>query len=157
MKEREERLSAIKRLINNQTIHSQEELLDYLLKENFKVTQATLSRDLKLLKVGKISDGWKGYYYSLPGDEERRDSETIFIQDVQRAFLSIQFSGNLAVIHTLPGHANSVASALDKLNIAGMIGTIAGDDTIFAVLQEDCKHSDVKKSIKKRIPNLEIQ
>ena len=110
MKEREARLHAIKRLIKGQTIHSQEELLDFLLKENHKVTQATLSRDLKLLKVGKVSDGWNGYYYTLPGEEDRRDSEAVFIQDVQRAFLSIKFSGNLAVIHTLPGHADSFRS-----------------------------------------------
>ncbi|MBN1646530.1 MAG: ArgR family transcriptional regulator [Spirochaetales bacterium] len=156
MKEREARLSAIKRLINNRTIHSQEELLDYLIKENYKVTQATLSRDLKLLKVGKISDGWKGYYYSMPGEEERRDSESIFIQDVQRAFLSIKFSGNLAVIHTLPGHADSVAYAMDKLNISELIGTIAGDDTIFAVLREGSTYEEVREILKKRIPNLEI-
>lgn len=156
MKEREIRLQAIKRLIKGQTIHSQEELLDHLLKENHKVTQATLSRDLKLLKVGKVSDGWNGYYYTLPGEEERRDSETIFIQDVQRAFISIKFSGNLAVIHTLPGHADSVAYALDKLNIQEIIGTIAGDDTIFAVLKENAEHNAVRDAIKRRIPTLEI-
>lgn len=156
MKEREARLHAIKHLIKSQTIHSQEELLDYLVTEGYKVTQATLSRDLKLLKVGKVSDGWNGYYYTLPGEEERRDSESIFIQDVQRAFISIKFSGNLAVVLTLPGHADSVAYALDKLNIPEIIGTIAGDDTIFAVLKEQLNHDTVKESIRQRIPGLEM-
>ena len=156
MKEREARLHAIKRLIKSQTIHSQEELLECLIKENYQVTQATLSRDLKLLKVGKVSDGWNGYYYTLPGEEERRDNETVFVQDIQRAFISVKFSGNIAVINTLPGHADSVAYALDKLGIPDLLGTIAGDDTIFAVMNENSDRDLLINALRQRIPSLEI-
>ena len=65
MRERQNRLSKIKDLIKNNRIESQESLLELLSKAGFMVTQATLSRDLKMLKVGKISDGWTGYYLSL--------------------------------------------------------------------------------------------
>ena len=73
MKERTSRLKAIKKLIKNNRIESQEELSGHLQKQGFDVTQATLSRDLKLLKVGKISDGNSGYVYTLPGEEERNE------------------------------------------------------------------------------------
>ena len=65
MKERQSRLKAIKNLIKNNTIESQDDLLALLLKEGYDVTQATLSRDLKLLKVGKVPDGQNGYKYAL--------------------------------------------------------------------------------------------
>ena len=69
MKERISRLKTIRKLIKNYRIESQDALLAYLEKEGFEVTQATLSRDLKLLKVGKISDGNTGYVYTLPGED----------------------------------------------------------------------------------------
>ena len=66
MKERHNRLAVVKELIKNNRIDNQDTLLELLRQEGFNVTQATLSRDLKMLKVGKISDGWSGYYYALP-------------------------------------------------------------------------------------------
>ena len=75
MKERLTRLKSIRKLIKNYRIESQETLLGYLLKEGYEVTQATLSRDLKLLKVGKVSDGHNGSVYTLPGEDERRESD----------------------------------------------------------------------------------
>ena len=84
MKERQSRLKAIKNLIKNNTIESQDDLLDLLLKEGFEVTQATLSRDLKLLKVGKVPDGRGGYMYAFPGDDENAESQAIYVQDFLR-------------------------------------------------------------------------
>ena len=77
MKERQSRLKAIKSLIKNNIIESQDDLLSLLLAEGFEVTQATLSRDLKLLKVGKIPDGQNGYMYALPGEGENAETEAI--------------------------------------------------------------------------------
>ena len=112
MKERHTRLSVLKELIKNNRIDNQDTLLDLLAKEGFSVTQATLSRDLKMLKVGKISDGWSGYYYALPENDLISESEKSYIQDVRRGVVSIEFSGNFGVIKTRSGHANSVALAL---------------------------------------------
>ena len=87
-----------------------------------------------MLKVGKISDGWSGYYYSLPENDLVSESEKSYIQDVRRGIISIEFSGNFGVVKTRPGHANSVGIALDILAIPEILGTLAGDDTIFVIL-----------------------
>jgi transcriptional regulator of arginine metabolism len=103
MRERHNRLAVVKELIKNNRIDNQDTLLEMLRTEGYSVTQATLSRDLKMLKVGKISDGWSGYYYSLPENDLISESEKSYIQDVRRGILSIEFSGNFGVIKTRPG------------------------------------------------------
>ena len=133
MRERQNRLAKIKELMKANRIDSQEMLLELLTREGYNVTQATLSRDLKMLKVGKISDGWSGYYYALPENELISESEKSYIQDVRRGVLSIEFSRNIGVIKTRQGHADSVALALDILAIPEILGTVAGDDTIFVI------------------------
>ena len=127
MKERLTRLKAIRKLIKNYRIESQEALLAYLEKEGFEVTQATLSRDLKLLKVGKIADGNSGYVYTLPGEDERQESELIYVQDFLRGYVSIDWSGNIVVIKTFPGHANTVSNALDNMNMDEILVVVALD------------------------------
>ena len=78
MKDRAERLRAVRQIIKEHRISSQEELLDHLRDLGFAVTQATLSRDLKLLKVGKSSEGSDGYYYTLPTEEELREIVNLY-------------------------------------------------------------------------------
>jgi transcriptional regulator of arginine metabolism len=155
MKERNTRLSVVKELIKNNRIDNQDTLLELLAKEGYKVTQATLSRDLKMLKVGKISDGWSGYYYSLPDNDLISESEKSYIQDVRRGVLSIEFSYNFGVIKTRSGHANSVALALDVLALPEILGTLAGDDTIFVILREGVTKEDLLESFKLRIPEID--
>jgi transcriptional regulator of arginine metabolism len=155
LKERLTRLKTVRKLIKNYRIESQEELLGYLQKEGFEVTQATLSRDLKLLKVGKISDGHSGYVYTLPDEEERRESEQIYIQDFLRGYVSIDYSGNIVVIKTFGGHADAVSNALDALNMDEILGTVAGDNCIFACLREGVTGPRFLKALKLRIPDLE--
>jgi len=155
LKERLTRLKTVRKLIKNYRIESQEELLGYLQKEGFEVTQATLSRDLKLLKVGKVSDGHSGYVYTMPDDDERRESEQIYIQDFLRGYVSIEFSGNIVVIKTFSGHADSVCAAIDQLNLDDIIGTIAGDNCIFACLREGVTGEQFMENLKLKIPELE--
>ncbi|WP_288602210.1 ArgR family transcriptional regulator [uncultured Treponema sp.] len=155
MKERLTRLKTVRKLIKNYRIESQEELLGHLQKEGFEVTQATLSRDLKLLKVGKVSDGHAGYVYTLPDENERRESEQIYIQDFLRGYVSIDFSGNIVVIKTFGGHADAVSNALDAMNMDEILGTVAGDNCIFACLREGVTGDEFLKSLKLRIPELE--
>ena len=121
MRERSNRLAVVKELIKNNRIDNQDTLLDMLKHEGYHVTQATLSRDLKMLKVGKISDGWSGYYYALPENDMVSESEKSYIQDVRRGILSIEFSGNIGVVKTRPGHANSVGIALDILALPDLL------------------------------------
>ena len=155
LKERLNRLKTVRKLIKNYRIESQEELLGYLQKEGFEVTQATLSRDLKLLKVGMVSDGHAGYVYTLPDDEDRRESELIYVQDFMRGYVSIDFSGNIVVIKTFGGHADAVSNALDALNMDEILGTVAGDNCIFACLREGVTGQQFMKSLKQRIPDIE--
>lgn len=155
MRERQNRLAKIKELMKTNRIDSQEMLLELLTKEGYNVTQATLSRDLKMLKVGKISDGWSGYYYALPENELISESEKSYIQDVRRGVLSIEFSRNIGVIKTRQGHADSVALALDILAIPEILGTVAGDDTIFVILREGMTKEDLTESFKTRIPEID--
>ena len=141
MKGRNVRLKSIKKLIKSCRIESQETLLGLLQQEGYEVTQATLSRDLKLLKVGKVSDGHDGYVYTLPDDENRQDSELTMAQDFLRGYISIECSGNIAVIKTYSGHA---------------IGTIAGgDNCVFACIREGYTGNQFIASLKQKIPEVE--
>ncbi len=115
------RLARLRQLVARGGAHSQEELLGLLHREGFAVTQATLSRDLKYLRVGKLPDGQGGYRYGL-AETGAPASEAGLIEDFRRGFMSIEFSGNQGVIKTLPGHASSVAFALDNLRRAGGAG-----------------------------------
>lgn len=155
MKERQARLKSIKNLIKENIIESQDDLLNLLVKEGYDVTQATLSRDLKLLKVGKVPDGKSGYMYALPGEDENGENEAIYVQDFLRGYISIDFSGNIVVIKTFPGHANTVCNALDNLNMDEVLGTVAGDNCMFACLREGVTDDDFMEKLKKHIPGIE--
>lgn len=156
MTSRPDRLKIIQNIIENNAITSQEQLLRLLEETKVNVTQATLSRDLKMLKVGKISDGSKGYIYTLPSVMNLKESEQQYINDFKRGFLSISFSQNICVIKTLPGHANSTAAAIDNLSFDEVLGSIAGDDTIMVTLNEKYTRDSFIKNIKAKIENLEI-
>ena len=155
MKERQSRLKAIRKLIKSNKIESQEVLLNHLLQEGFEVTQATLSRDLKRLKVGKVSDGANGYVYTLPGEDEHPENEQIFVQDFLRGYVSIEWNGNIVVIKTFSGFANSVSNAIDSLGLDEVLGTVAGDNCIFACLRQGVSGEDFMAALKKRIPDLD--
>ncbi|MBI9099930.1 MAG: ArgR family transcriptional regulator, partial [Spirochaetaceae bacterium] len=146
-----------KRIIRENFVSSQEQLLNMLQENNITVTQATLSRDLKMLNVSKISNEKDGYHYHLPSEKEEKEAEKYLVEDIARGFLSMEFSGNLAILKTLPGHANTVAIALDKLEGLPLIGTIAGDDAILIVLKEGADKNTVIESLKNRIPDLEYE
>ena len=155
MKDRSDRLKVIRKIIRNNRVESQEELLNLLAKEDLKVTQATLSRDLKLLKVGKVSDGHAGHVYTLPGEEESRYTEQIYVQDFLRGYVSIDWNGNIVVIKTFGGHADAVSNALDNMNLDEVLGTIAGENCIFACLKEGVSGEQFYEALKKIIPNLD--
>ena len=154
MKDRLARQKAIKRQIRNNHVSNQEDLLAQLHKEGFDVTQATLSRDLKSLRVGKIYDGVSGYYYAIPSEEQVKESMKQYTQDLLRGWLSIQFSRNLGVVKTLAGHADSVAIALDNMDIKELLGTVAGDDTIILVLEESADSDQLFADLVKKVPEI---
>jgi transcriptional regulator of arginine metabolism len=135
MKNKTKRLIAIRKLIENEQIASQEELLFRLRQEGVEATQSTLSRDLKFMRVGKIPHKDKGYVYIVPGPPHVDPGEKASTV-VTDSMLSIDFSGNLAVIRTLPGYAKAVTVLIDNERYLEVLGTIGGDDTILIVTRE---------------------
>ena len=155
MKRRTERLLAIKRIISTFSISSQDELMDKLAELDYSYTQATLSRDLKFLKVGKFADEIKGTRYILPEMQTvKEDSETDKKFPVS-GFQTLEFTNNLAVIRTLPGFAGGIASAIDNLKAYEILGTIAGDDTILIIPRENIPQSNIKNLLAMVIPEIE--
>ena len=151
--ERSARLIVMREIIENRKVDSQEMLLKSLKEQGFDITQATLSRDLKYLKAGKVPDGRGGYSYAFYNSQSKAGSDKSLAQDFMRGYLSFAFSGNLVVIKTLPGHANTVAFALDNLEIDKILGTLAGDDTILVVLLDGVGRNELIEAIAERIPD----
>ena len=152
MGNRTERLLAIKELISSKKISSQEELLTLLEERGLNFTQATLSRDLKFLKVNKISDPVKGYVYELPAQHViQNDLATSY---AAQGFVSIQFARKLGIIKTMPGYAPSIALLIDKANHFEIVATIAGDDTILIIPHDNVSENDVINALVLIIPEL---
>ncbi|MBA4410413.1 MAG: ArgR family transcriptional regulator [Bacteroidota bacterium] len=156
MKNRTKRQLAIKQAILSGRISSQDELLHIMKDQGYELTQATLSRDLRILKVAKVSDQALGYVYVIPEavntENQRENSRVNFLAD---GFRDLQFSGNLAVMRTMPGYASSLAVVIDKAEQYEIIGTIAGDDTILIIMREGVTHSDLINSLILIMPKLE--
>lgn len=143
MKTRTQRLLAIRKIIEGESISNQDELLKKLDRAGFELTQATLSRDLKFLQAGKRPDKEKGYVYALPGNDNNPAAREGNVNFPPNGFLSIEFAWNLAVIRTMPGYANSIAVAIDGMNAFEILGTVAGDDTILVIPREGISREDV--------------
>ena len=157
MKVKNSRLEALRLIISSQQLGSQDELLAALQKEGFKLTQATLSRYLKQLKVAKAASMSGNYVYVLPNETMyKRVSTPNSIREMMKVpgFVSINYSGNMGVIKTRPGYASSIAWNIDNSDIPEIIGTIAGDDTIFIVIKEGVRHQDVTDALSDVVPNI---
>lgn len=157
MKSKNSRLDAIKMIISSKEIGSQEELLQELTGEGFRLTQATLSRDLKQLKVAKAASMNGNYVYVLPNNtmyKRMTEPHPATEMMMYSGFVSIDFSANLAVVKTRPGYASRLAYDIDMHNCYEILGTIAGDDTILLVIREGCTHAEVKQALSHIIPNI---
>jgi transcriptional regulator of arginine metabolism len=156
MKARLQRQVAVRNIVSQNKVTGQEQMLMLLKRKGFNLTQATLSRDIKSLKIVKAPDPHGGYIYLLPAEQfESRKGKSVtgsgFLAD---GFVSIDFSGNMAVIKTKPAYASSFAAAIDEAATFEILGTIAGDDTIFLVLREGVEKGDLIEFLEKIIPNL---
>ena len=160
MKTKESRMETLKMLISSQELGSQEALLKAWKKEGFVLTQATLSRDLKQLKVAKAASMNGKYLYVLPNEtmykrvtSSKRASEML----QSSGFVSINFSGQLAVIKTRPGYASAIAYNLDSQDLPNILGSIAGDDTIFLAIKQGVTHQDILEDLSQVIPGINGQ
>ena len=145
MKGKLERQRIIREVIKDNRVSNQEELSTLLEQRGLCVAQATLSRDIRELRITKIHDD-NGYSYSLPQPGMLRSvlHESSMTSD---SIDSLEFSGSMAVIKTRPGHAGMIASIIDEGHLPEVMGTLAGDDTILLVLREGFAHDDVAGSL----------
>ena len=159
---KKKRLEIIQKIIMTHKIESQIELLQFLNESGIEVTQATLSRDLKQLKVAKMPDYSGRYIYSIAHNEPKEGIAPIDCARKREpvmavgGFKSIDFSGNIAVIKTTPGCAGSIAYAIDSDIVPEIVGTVAGDDTIFIVLKEGVSHEVAYQILSRYIPTSSI-
>lgn len=144
MSTKKERLEAICRILQTEVVSNQEELLRELTMSGFAVTQATLSRDIKQLKVIKVPDGKGNYAYRLP---EEATPATAVKREAAKVHPNIEFSGNLAVIRTRPGYAMGIASDIDAHAPHEILATIAGDDTILVIPREGIGRERVAEAL----------
>jgi transcriptional regulator of arginine metabolism len=148
---RPERLAAVRELLAGRRIRSQRELAAVLRRRGFRVTQATLSRDLRALGAVRVSDRVGGAVYGAP--EAARPDERA-VRSALTGFIGMTFSGNLAVARTLPGYAASVAAVFDVAGVDGVLGTVAGDDTILVVTAEGVGRAALRRAFVERLPEL---
>lgn len=128
-------------LIGKYPITTQDELLEYLKKEGFDVTQSTVSRDIKKLRLTKSLDSNGKYSYQVP-QTKTLTSANGFSNLFDSSIVSVEYAMNLVVIKTYSGMAQAVCAAIDSMEYDSVVGTIAGDDTIFVA----CKNEYSAKS-----------
>jgi len=155
MKNRVQRQLEIRRIISKGKVRSQEELLAVLKHRGYDLTQATLSRDLKFLQVAKVPHPVRGYVYEIPengqNESRKRQVRENYLAD---GFMSLQFSGNLAVMKTLPGYASSLAVVIDSARKWEILATVAGDDTILIIQREGTTKNDLINALVSIMPKL---
>ena len=123
-------------LINNHEVETQEQLASLLKESGYDVTQATVSRDIRQMKLTKqvTPDGRQKYVYTTADPEVMHDK---YVSVIKAGYVSMDVAGNLLVIRTVSGMAMAVAAAIDALDMPEIIGCIAGDDTIFVAMKSE--------------------
>lgn len=142
------RHAKILEIIERNPIETQEELADELKKNGYNITQATVSRDIKELKLVKVLDENGVYKYASLKEQDSMLSERL-VKVFTESVLSVDYAGNIIVIKTFSGAANAACEAIDVFDFKEIVGTIAGDDTIFALLRNNDNVEVVIDKLKK--------
>ena len=132
-----ERHQEIKRIINTYGIETQDELISHLNKAGFDVTQATISRDIRELKITKALDSYGRYTYMLPIEDSLSRHNAVYGDTIAKSIRSVNYACNTVVLKTYPGLANAVAAGIDSQKIDEVLGCVAGDDTIIVVTKNE--------------------
>jgi transcriptional regulator of arginine metabolism len=129
------RHSKIKEIVERYVIETQEDLADALSKQGIDITQATVSRDIKELMLIKVPTGDGRYRYAFPPEQNIVLSQARMERTFHDSIVTIDYSQNIVVLRTLPGTAQAVAYTIDYVKWPEIIGTVAGDDTIFVLVK----------------------
>lgn len=153
-RKKNERLNAIKRLVSCEVFRSVEQFVELMRTNGYDVNRSTLSRDLLELGMTKMTVG-DGYMYVPSGKQSKPlqpDTTPVVSSQWVNGFVSIRFSGNIAVVKTRNGYAQGLAYDIDMSAPEEIIGTISGADTIFAVLREGISHNEALKVFARFLP-----
>lgn len=138
-----DRQSMILKIIAEQDIETQGQLLEALSERGVKSTQATLSRDLRDMRLVKELGPNGNYRYAEPASNTNDDYEQRLKKILRESVVSYDYAQNFLIIKTLPGLASAACSAFDSMNIDGLVGTLAGDDTAFLALRDNAAALDL--------------
>lgn len=144
------RQTKILELISKKEIETQEELADGLKAMGIEVTQATISRDIKELRLVKIMSKSGKYKYATIGQSQEGVTDRLY-KIFENSVISIDSSMNIIVLKTIPGAAQICASAIDYMGIVDIVGTLAGDDTVFVVIKTTEAVEDILDEFKRNI------
>ena len=131
-----QRQAKIMEIISTTNVETQEQLLQELLSAGFASTQATISRDIKELRIVKELTSFGTYRYTTAAREVPSSFSGRLNTIFRECVTNFDYAQNIIVIHTLPGLANAAASALDAMNMSVVLGTLAGDDTVMVVMRD---------------------
>ena len=152
------RLAIIQELVNVHSPNSQGKLLKLLHERGFTITQTTLSRDIKQLKISKMPNDRGNYTYTNPPQEiinpNRFISKDKAVSILNRGFISFEFSNQLGIIKTRSGHANAMASDINTRASSVIVGTIASENTILIVPREGMSREEIINTLETIIPEI---
>ena len=141
------RQSVIMEIISERDIETQNQLMEALAERGVKSTQATLSRDIRDMRLVKELGPKGNYRYVAAAKQDTPDLDQRLKKIFKESVISYDLAQNILVIKTLPGLANGACSALDGMNIEGLVGTLAGDDTAFLALKDNVCALNLYKEI----------
>lgn len=132
-----QRQAKIMEIISNQNIETQEQLQSALLKEGYRCTQATISRDIKEMRIVKELTSLGTYRYTTTGNEITGTFSSRLNTIFRECVVGYDYAQNIIVIRTMPGLAAAAGSAIDAMNLSTVVGTLAGDDTVMVVMRDN--------------------
>ncbi len=145
---RAQRHQKIMEIVDRRPVETQEELANELIRAGYRVTQATVSRDIKKLGLIKVATEDNRYRYAVPGEGFLVANQTKTKRVFRDSIISLDFSGNIIVVKTTPGAAQAVAQVIDTEKWKEIIGTVAGDDTILVVVKPKSAAQQVVRKFK---------
>ena len=141
------RQEKILEIINKYEVETQEDLIARLIDEGMSLTQATVSRDIRELKLTKVLTG-RGSYRYIRSDRNRGTENVRFNNALADSIQNVDYAGNLIVLKTFPGLASAVATGIDAMHMIEILGCVAGDDTIMIVARNEDVASEISEKLK---------
>lgn len=142
------RQQAILDLIENENIATQNDLSKRLEEEGFTVTQATISRDIRELRLVKVTDPGGNYHYAVGKPKEKYQASHKFYSIFLASVYKVDYANNLVVIRCYTGMAQAVCATMDSLEWQGVVGTVSGDDTILVVTRDEQTAAEMVKTLR---------